>query len=83
MTTRANDFEQVDLGVIAREVISDLEVTIEQDSSLLRASDEPLLLGDNSRLRALGWEPRIPFRQTLEDIYKNWIERLKLTAGAE
>ena len=33
-------------------------------------------VGDNSKLRALGWEPVIPFEQTLKDIFANWMERL-------
>ena len=55
--------------------ICGLTVQVEQDKSLLRASDEAVLLGDNAKLRALGWEPKIPFRQTLEDIYQNWLKR--------
>jgi GDP-4-dehydro-6-deoxy-D-mannose reductase len=57
--------------------VSGLKVEVQQDKSLLRASDEPLLLGNNDKLSALGWQPKTPFRQTLEDIYKNWLERLK------
>lgn len=56
--------------------ISGLAVDIQTDSTLLRPSDEKVLLGDCSKLKSLGWEPKIPFRQTLEDIYKNWLERL-------
>lgn len=56
--------------------ISGVEVTVEQDPSLLRPSDEKTLLGDNRKLKALGWEPEIPFETTLRDIYNNWLERL-------
>jgi hypothetical protein len=49
---------------------------VQRDTSLLRASDEPLLLGNNDKLAALGWAPVTPFGRTLEDIYKNWLERL-------
>lgn len=56
--------------------ISGLKVDVQTDPALLRPSDEKVLLGDSSKLEALGWKPEIPFRQTLEDIYKNWLERL-------
>ena len=32
--------------------------------------------GDMEKLKALGWEPEIPFKQTLTDIYNNWLDRL-------
>ena len=58
--------------------ISGLGVEVrQQDPSLLRPSDEQVLLGDNGKLRALGWEPRVPFEQTLHDVYNNWLARLR------
>ena len=57
--------------------IADVKVTVERDPQLVRPTDEKTLLGDNSKLRALGWEPVIPFEQTLKDIFANWMERLK------
>ncbi|TKJ38119.1 MAG: GDP-mannose 4,6-dehydratase [Planctomycetes bacterium B3_Pla] len=56
--------------------ISGLDVEIEHDKNLLRPSDEKVLLGDPSKLQSLGWKAEIPFRQTLEDILNNWLERL-------
>ena len=56
--------------------ISGVKVTVERDPALVRPTDEKTLLGDNSKLRALGWEPVIPFEQTLKDIFANWMERL-------
>ena len=38
------------------------------DPQRVRPIDVPLLVGDPSRLRALGWEPLIPLRQTLADM---------------
>ena len=57
--------------------ISGVKVKVEQDPKLMRPSDEKTLLGDNRKLRALGWEPTIPFETTLRDIYNNWLERLQ------
>ena len=56
--------------------ISGLEVDIQTDPSLFRPSDEKLLLGDPSKLQALGWKAEIPFEKTLHDIYQNWLDRL-------
>jgi GDP-4-dehydro-6-deoxy-D-mannose reductase len=48
-------------------------VRIEIDSSLLRPSDTPVLLGDATRLRnATGWQPQIPFERTLDDLLNYW-----------
>lgn len=54
---------------------SELEVEVQTDPALLRPSDEPLLLGDNSRLTALGWTQRHSFAQTLAAVYADWTAR--------
>ncbi len=59
--------------------ISGQDVRVVHDPQLTRPSDEPLLLGDNSRIKQLGWEPRYSFRQTLEDVYADWMERVSNT----
>ncbi|MBI2976846.1 MAG: GDP-mannose 4,6-dehydratase [Chloroflexi bacterium] len=44
-------------------------ITVEVDPAKLRPSDTSRQQGDSSKLRAAtGWEPRIPFEQTLKDI---------------
>jgi len=45
---------------------------VEQDPQRVRPSDEPVVVGDNARLRALGWEPRIPLPETLATILDFW-----------
>lgn len=45
---------------------------VHQDSSRLRPLDEPIKIGDNSKLRALGWRPSIPIDKSLEDILAYW-----------
>jgi GDP-4-dehydro-6-deoxy-D-mannose reductase len=53
-----------------------VKVTVEQDPARMRPSDVPVLLGDNSKFRkATGWEPTIPFEQTLRDLLDYWRER--------
>jgi len=52
------------------------KVTIEQDSARMRPSDVPVLLGDASKFKkATGWEPTIPFEQTLRDLLEYWRSR--------
>lgn len=41
---------------------------IEVDAERFRPIDLPLLVGDGSRIRALGWAPEVPLRQTLADL---------------
>jgi GDP-4-dehydro-6-deoxy-D-mannose reductase len=48
--------------------VSGTGARLEVDPDRVRPVDVPLLCGDASRLRALGWEPRIPLRQTLSDL---------------
>ncbi len=56
--------------------ISGLDIEVVQDKALFRPSDEPLLLGDNSKLLAIGWNQKFTIEQTLEDVYKDWLERI-------
>jgi PAS domain S-box-containing protein len=53
VTTRAKDFEQVDLGAIALEVISDLEVTIEQAGATVEVGELLRLEADPVQMRQL------------------------------
>ncbi len=53
--------------------LSPREIRIEQDPGQKRPSDIPETVGDNSKLIACtGWEPRIPMKQMLSDIYAYW-----------
>jgi GDP-4-dehydro-6-deoxy-D-mannose reductase len=40
-----------------------------------RPFDDPVFVGDNSRLRALGWQPEIPLNKTLLDMLNYWRAR--------
>jgi len=46
----------------------DIKADVIVDPDLFRPVDEPVIVGDNSKIRALGWEPEIPMRKTLEDV---------------
>lgn len=52
-------------------------VEVRTDPARLRPSDEPVLQGDNSRLRAAtGWEPTITVEQIVDELLEYWRERL-------
>jgi GDP-4-dehydro-6-deoxy-D-mannose reductase len=53
------------------------EVSLEEDPSLFRPVEVPVLLGDASKLTAAtGWRPMIPLATTLSDVLDYWRERL-------
>ena len=47
-------------------------VRVDVDQARLRPMELPRLLGDNARLRALGWSPRIPLESMLDDVLTHW-----------
>jgi GDP-4-dehydro-6-deoxy-D-mannose reductase len=56
---------------------SRLTVEIEVDSTLVRKSDPPLVVGSCRRLHDdTGWQPQIPIAQTASDMLDWWRERL-------
>lgn len=51
------------------------EIVIEK--SRLRPTDEPILLGDNSRLKKdTGWQSNIPLKETVENVLNWWRDHL-------
>jgi GDP-4-dehydro-6-deoxy-D-mannose reductase len=53
-----------------------VKIEVRQDRMRLRPSDVPVLLGDRSKFtKATGWEPVIPFEQTLRDMLDFWRAR--------
>jgi GDP-4-dehydro-6-deoxy-D-mannose reductase len=50
-------------------------IAVRVDPSRMRPSDVPLLVGDSTKIRSLGWQPRIPFEKTLRDLLKYWRDR--------
>jgi GDP-4-dehydro-6-deoxy-D-mannose reductase len=66
-------------GIAIRELLDRLialcnvPVEVETDPTRLRPSDVEILVGDNSKFREqTGWEPEIPFDQTLVDTLDYW-----------
>jgi len=53
------------------------DITIEVDPSRLRTDDPELIRGDPRKIHELtGWVPRVPIRETLENIYRYWLSEL-------
>ena len=51
-------------------------VEVRVDAARLRPSDEPLLMGDNSKLRAItGWAPRIGMERIVAELLDYWRAR--------
>src|SRR5207302_3839254 len=54
------------------------KIRTQEDPARLRPSDVPILWADTARFRqATGWEPVIPFEQTLADFLEYWRERVR------
>jgi GDP-4-dehydro-6-deoxy-D-mannose reductase len=53
--------------------LSSAEIRVEQDPERMRPSDVEILIGDASKFRKeTGWEPQVPFDQTLQDTLDHW-----------
>ena len=65
------------------ELLAPIEVEHEVDSARVRAHEVMDLRGSNERLRqATGWQPEIPFRQTVSDSIEWWERELSRAAPA-
>ena len=71
---RVGDLLEVLRGLAGRPIV------VESDVTRLRPLDEPVVIGDNARLRALGWEPQVPISEALGHILDYW--RQAAPAGA-
>ncbi len=61
-----------------------VKIRTEEDPARLRPSDVPILWADPSKFRAAtGWEPKIPFEQTLRDVLDYWRERVEAEGGQQ
>ncbi|MBC7224883.1 MAG: GDP-mannose 4,6-dehydratase [Anaerolineae bacterium] len=57
--------------------LSDRPIEVRQDPAKVRPADVPCLVCDATKLRkAIQWEPRIPFAQSLRDVLDYWREQV-------
>lgn len=72
VATRIGDI--VDMAVAQTHTAVEVRV----DQSRLRPVDEPILCGDNRRLREVtGWQPRISMEQTVSELLTYWRQRIR------
>lgn len=55
-----------------------MKVEIRVDKGKLRIIDDPLYVGDNSKIRALGWKLETPLEKTLSDTLEYWRGRIRM-----
>ncbi len=68
----------VRIGAILDELLSLAAVRpdVRVDAARLRASDNPVVVGNPAKLRAAtAWQPQLPLRRTLADLLAYWRER--------
>ncbi|OIO13942.1 GDP-mannose 4,6-dehydratase [Candidatus Gottesmanbacteria bacterium CG11_big_fil_rev_8_21_14_0_20_37_11] len=57
--------------------MSKIKIKVEADPTRMRPSDVEVLIGDASKYKRItGWEPKISFKKTLEDLLNYWRERV-------
>ncbi len=57
-----------------------LAIEVRTDANRYRPADIPIIYGSSARLlRDTGWSPRIPIRQTIEDVLDEWRARFRVT----
>ena len=62
--------------------LTEMKIDVKMDPARLRPSDVRILWSDCSKFRQqTGWEPEIPFEQTMRDLLDYW--RKKLRGGAQ
>ena len=56
--------------------LSRKKIPVVTSSQRFRTLDDPIFIGDNSKIRRLGWAPKIPIEKTLEDSLNYWRKRV-------
>jgi GDP-4-dehydro-6-deoxy-D-mannose reductase len=58
--------------------ISGLNVSIQKDPTRMRPSEVPEIYGTTAKIaKACGWKVQIPLRETLQELYDFWYEKIK------
>ncbi|MBI2578470.1 MAG: GDP-mannose 4,6-dehydratase [Candidatus Aenigmarchaeota archaeon] len=52
--------------------LSTAKIKVITDKAKFRPADDPIFIGDNTKLRSLGWKPEIPLEKTLQDTLDYW-----------
>jgi len=66
-----------DIVTLLSEMFS-IRVKMHQEQFQIRPIDNPRIIGSYKKIyQDMGWEPTIPFEQSLQSIYKYWDERIQ------
>ncbi len=57
--------------------MSKVKIKIVKFPDPMRKIDDPIFVGDNTKLTKLGWKPEIPIDKTLSDILDQWRSQIK------
>ncbi len=52
--------------------IAGVSVPVRADPTRWRPLDIPIIIGDNTKIRGLGWQAEIPLTETLRQVLQNW-----------
>jgi GDP-4-dehydro-6-deoxy-D-mannose reductase len=57
--------------------IGGVSAAIRSSADLMRPQDNPMVIGSNEKIRhEIGWQPRIPFEESLRAVYEYWYSRV-------
>ena len=57
--------------------IAGISVQVRTSADLIRTLDNPIIFGSNEKIRhEIGWQPGIPFEESLRAIYEYWYSRV-------
>jgi GDP-4-dehydro-6-deoxy-D-mannose reductase len=68
--TKVNDIVKILAGM------AKTDIKVKQDESRMRIIDDPIYIGDNKKIRSLGWKPEIRLEQSLREILEYWRGRM-------
>jgi len=68
--TKVNDIVKILVGM------AKTDIKVKQDESRMRIIDDPIYIGDNKKMRSLGWKPEIRLEQSLREILEYWRGRM-------
>ncbi len=72
-TAHAHKIEDI-LNILIE--LAGIDVQVIHNKELFRVADEPLLLGDNSKITRLGWKQKYTIRETLQNVLEDWYNRI-------
>ena len=56
---------------------SGARISVEVDEKKFRPADDPIFVGDNTKLRGLGWAPQVGIEQSLKDTLDYWRQKVR------